>query len=314
MQALVKRGNSNTYTINPLAHRFKESSPLIYDMASYVIKEVSKYYHIHVVDDEIAFIAFHIGSYIETSRKNDEKTDCCIVYVDYNDIYMKSIEKIISQLSSIMHVSKTVSVKDIDKIPEATELLITCCDNLPNMPKPKIITNLLISDNDIYKIRESVEKINHEKKVKKFKENIRYFINNDLFKKDFYTKDNIEMIQILAQDCCKKHLVSSEFVEDVIERETLSSTSFSNGLAMPHSLKANANKSFFYIVLNSKGMKWGDNTVNIILLIGTAENDRRAFKVVFDGMIELLYEKENIRKLLKCPDYDSFIDMLISLF
>lgn len=57
----------------------------------------------------------------------------------------------------------------------------------------------------------------------------------------------------------------------------------------------------------------GNYLVNVIVLIGTSSNDREAFKNVFDGIIELLYETENIRTLLKCSDYNDFITTLTNL-
>ncbi len=310
---LINRGKNNTYTINPLASKFKEQYPLIYDMASFVIKEVNKFTHINIIDDEIAFIAFHIGSYIENSRENNNKVNCCIIYADYNNMYVKIEERILSQLGSVLYISKTLSIRNSNQIPDNIELVISLCGDIPDINKQIVHTNILLSDEDINQIRGKIEKINRKKRIKEIKDSLELFISEELFKKEFYTKNNIEMIQELAKDCLEKQLVDSNFVNEVIDRENLSSTSFSNGVAIPHSLKASAYKSFLYIVLNSKGMKWGNYLVNVIVLIGTSSNDREAFKNVFDGIIELLYETENIRTLLKCSDYNDFITTLTNL-
>lgn len=310
---LISRSENNTYTMNPLASKFKEQYPLIYDMASFIMKEVNKFTHINIIDDEIAFIAFHIGSYIENSRINQNKVNCCILYADYNNMFVKAEERILSQLGAVLYISKTLSIRYSHHIPENTELVISLCGKIPDIDKQIVYTNILLSDEDINLIREKVEEINHKKKARAIKESLRFFINDELFKKDFYTKDHIEMIQALARDCADKGLVDKSFADEVIDREMLSSTSFSNGIAIPHSLNASAYKSFLYIVLNSKGMRWGNHLINIIVLIGTSNNDRQAFKNVFDGIIELLYEPENIRTLLKCSDYNDFITALIHL-
>ena len=313
IKGLINRGKHDTYTLNPLARNVKEQYPFIYDMASFIIKEVDKYSHLRIVDDEIAFIAFHIGSYTENIMHNSEKVDCCFIYTDYNNFYAKSIEMILRQLSPVLYISKILSVKELDKLPETAELVISCSGDLPDVHKPVVIINMLISNNDIYRIMESVDIISHQKKNQKIRDNLHLFLREDLFKKDFYTTDNIEMIQILANECYKKQLVDADFVNEVIDREQLSSTSFSNGVAIPHSLNASARKSFFYIVSNSKGIRWGENTVNIIILIGTAPEDHQAFKIVFEGIIELLYEKENVKILQKCRDYTTFVNTLVKL-
>ena len=170
-----------------------------------------------------------------------------------------------------------------------------------------------MTDNDINRIREKIEEIKHIKRKDQFKNNIRCFMKSELFLKDYYPKDHIEMIERICGICFEKGLVNSEFCQEVIDREFLSSTSFSAGIAIPHSLIASAKQSFMFAVLNKNGITWGDNTVNIILLIGTAKKDRQAFKTVFNGLVDILYEKNNVIALRNCEDYDSFIDALISL-
>ena len=62
---------------NPIALQFKKDYAPVYDMAVYFAHRFAQIYHIEVSEDEIAFIAFHIGSYLENnkqSREHAEKT------------------------------------------------------------------------------------------------------------------------------------------------------------------------------------------------------------------------------------------------
>lgn len=66
------------------------------------------------------------------------------------------------------------------------------------------------------------------------------------------------------------------------------------------------------VVLNSKKDIVEQNHDNIILL-GTSKNDRERFKNVYDELAQILYEPANIKLLIKCNDYDEFLNKLVDM-
>ena len=310
---MVARARNDSFAVNPLAGKFKEQNALIYDMATFIVNEICKEEHITVVDDEIAFIAFHIGYYIEMSISEKSKVNCYYVYADYHMMYVTAVEKIMDHLHQKLNISTVIPIRNIDQIPGDIDLIISGAGPIRKDDIPVVETNIYISDTDLSNIEEAVDEIIQMKKNSKIIRSLKHFVNPSLFKRDFYAQDEFEMIRKLSEDCFNLHLVDSSFVQEVLERENLSSTSFSNNVAIPHSLRTNARQSFLYIVSNKEAMKWGSNDVNIIVLIGASKTDKKAFTDVFSGIINVLYEKENVRRLLHCPDYDSFIDVLYDL-
>jgi lichenan operon transcriptional antiterminator len=67
------------------------------------------------------------------------------------------------------------------------------------------------------------------------------------------------------------------------------------------------------MVINEKPMKWGNQYVNIIVLIGISETDRSTFRDVFDILIEVLSEPKNVQKLINCNDYDEFLATITNM-
>lgn len=310
---LFSRLSNNIYTKNPLAKDFKEQYPLIYDMATFVIKEIHDYHQFQISDDEIAFIGYHIGSYLEKNSTLKQKLNCCFLYADYHNIYLTALEKINTQLTSLLVISSVVSVKDVHQIPKGTELIISCAGKTVETDIPCVDISILVSQNDIHTIRRTAENIFLKKRKYLTKNILNRFIGEQLFKKDLYFTDEFEMIEKIGAECIEMKLCDQDYIQGILEREKISSTSFKNGVAIPHSLKATAHHSFLYIISNSKPMKWGDNLVNIIVMIGISVHDRQNFKTIFDTLIQLLYEIGNVRKLTKCEDYSSFINTLLSM-
>ena len=121
------------------------------------------------------------------------------------------------------------------------------------------------------------------------------------------------MIRLLVGNCVSLGLCEPSFADDVLAREELSSTAFGNHLAVPHSLTPSAHRSFLSVVVNDTPMSWGDEQVNIIILLGLGETDRSAFRLLFDTLLEVLSESQNVAALLGCTDYDDFATRLLSL-
>ena len=121
------------------------------------------------------------------------------------------------------------------------------------------------------------------------------------------------MIENLTYECHELGLCDASFRNEVLKRESLSSTSFGNLVAVPHSLMQNALHSFLSVVINEKSMPWGNDQVNIIVLIGICKDDRKAFRELFDDLITMLSEPINVSKLIRCDSYDDFIKELTNM-
>ena len=51
----------------------------------------------------------------------------------------------------------------------------------------------------------------------------------------------------------------------------------------------------------------------VIILLGLGETDRSAFRLLFDTLLEVLSESQNVASLLGCTDYDDFATRLLSM-
>ena len=311
IRSLIVRIKNGTYTQNPLTGKFQNQYPIIYDMATFIAKEIYDYTGIKIIDDEIAFIAFHIGSTFENHKILKEKIKACFVYSDYHSFHLNSINKIADTFDSELYVSSVMSINDFTNQEVAADMIIST-ENIET-DIPFVPVSIFINEIDIKNIRELVDKIKVQRKRDNLRKDLNHFIGEKLFKKEFYCTDNVEMINYLANECIEIGLCNKDFINEVLERESLSSTSFRNAVAIPHSLKASTKHSFMSVVLNSKKMLWGKNYVNIIILLGTSKNDRERFKNVYDELAQILYEPANIKRLIKCNGYDEFLNKLVDM-
>ena len=93
------------------------------------------------------------------------------------------------------------------------------------------------------------------------------------------------MHQSLGRACDRGGPHDQAFIDDVLLREKVSSTSFVDGLAMPHSISQNAKHSFIAIPRTTPSI--GERAVaNLVMLIGLAQQDMKQFRPVCDTIVE----------------------------
>lgn len=62
---MLVRIRQNVSVHNPLLHSIKAMSPIIYDIAVYISNLINHQEHVQLCEDEIAYIALHIGAHIQ---------------------------------------------------------------------------------------------------------------------------------------------------------------------------------------------------------------------------------------------------------
>jgi len=92
----------------------------------------------------------------------------------------------------------------------------------------------------------------------------------------------------------------------------MSSTAFTDNLAVPHAMSMSATQTSIAIVINDTPMAWGDNRVNVVALIAFSAAGRSTFQAVFDQFVEVFADRVEVQRLIKrSVDFASFIDELV---
>ena len=92
-------------------------------------------------------------------------------------------------------------------------------------------------------------------------------------------------------------LATPEYIADVHLRESVSSTAFTDSLAMPHAISIYPERSFIAVAHNDAPIPWGRHNVRFALLIGIAQEDMGLFRDVLDLIIEVFSSVETTMRL-----------------
>ncbi len=307
---MIDRINSPNMQSNSLLAQIKTKYPFIYDMSIYYVKEMFKEQYNKISDSEIAFLAIHIGAYVEDTYMSHDKLTCCFVYFNYHNYFSKQLDEISNRFRDSITIVASLNAKYVDQMPTNVDFIISNYPLLKNNQIPIIYIDEFLSAKNINLIGHFIESLLLEKHKHSFKEALKQFSTNRLFYRNISIEGFEQIISMITEDALKLGYCSSSFKKEVLDRKYISSTAFDSSVAIPHSLYHNCNHSFLAIAINEEQIYWDDKKVNIVLLIGVKAGDELFFKNVIDNIIPFFSERSNVLKCLGISTYNDFIEKL----
>jgi lichenan operon transcriptional antiterminator len=308
---LLVRSRNNLYSKNPLTSNIKRSCPLLYETAVAMAKHIHEYTGISINDDEIAYIAFHLGGAIETQRNLEDRVNCvlyCPTYYNTDVRLNDSLTRNFHEQINIVNIITNES--ELKRTSHADLILSTIPLSLKSIKLPVLTINLFLSQKDINAIFQKIDLIKKEKKKIIFLSHLNKILNPLFFRRNLPFQTENDAIEYMCDVLKKEDYVSDTFIDEIKDRERMSSTAFNN-LAIPHCMKMNAKKTGMFVVINEKPTQWGDNQVNLILMLSINRNDRKLFNEVFENLTMILTEPEAMKEILNCTTYEDFIQTLV---
>src|SRR5690606_19466519 len=112
------------------------------------------------------------------------------------------------------------------------------------------------------------------------------YIAPELFVRGMRGLDREGVIRHLGELMISSGVIDHVYVEGALERERLSSTAFTEHLAVPHAMTMSARRTAIAIAIDDAPVEWGDAHVHVVALIAFAESGRAEFQDVFDQFVE----------------------------
>lgn len=321
VQNLYNRATKNIGTRNFSILDIKVKYPVLFDIAIYMSSILSNKLVIDISEDEIAFLALHIGTFLENQKNADQKIKAIIVTPKYLQQEEKIISEVVRNFQDEINIIGVYSdLNEVDLIKIKSELIITTF-KLTEILKNKVFLSTsklinikeFISKQDISKIRQSLEEIYHDRYVVFLQEQIPRMIPADFY---FIFKDKLNqeaLTNLLSDTFIMKDYVDKTYRSKLNEREELSPTSFPSRIAIPHTIKYDSKKTGIIIVKLLKSTLWGENEVQLVMALSVNNKDTSMFNKVFPRIIEVVAEEYNVNLLWSTTNREEFIDKLINL-
>lgn len=308
---LLLRAENHYTAKNPLTAHIKRTCPMIFECAVGVANCLNQMTGYRIDEDEIAYIAIHIGGNLENTGKQKDRLSCILLfpqYYDMSDIMAERINKEFSGSLVIQNVlTRTSELSAVRKV----DMIISTID-LPEQKCGHVVTvNPFLRTDDLEKIHEMIFEIKKEKKKRHLREALLQMTSPELFCMNRAFCHQEEALEWMVREMERRGYVNCEFIREVKKREEHSSTAYGR-LAVPHALELNAYKTGIYILNSEKPIEWGGDRVNLVLLFAINRDDRVLFHEVFDNLVVLLLEKQNLDRVLASRSYEEFVNTILS--
>lgn len=283
---------------NPLLKDIKSKFPHAFQAAIIAGMVLKQEIEIEINENEIGYLALHLGAAIENKKIGNQPKKCMIVCASGVGSARLLASKIKARFGTAVEIVGTTEYYKLNQIPLQTlDFIISTIPISKDFPIPVIHVNTILGGNDL----ENIEKLLKKEVNLKLK-----YIREELvfLQKDFETRDAV--LHFLGVQLAEKGLVNEQFLESVIARESISPTSYGNFVAIPHPITPLTDSTFWAICTLQKPIDWGDKRVQFVCLLNVEKNSSDELQYMYDLLVDMIDNSQIVQQLIKCKSFKEF--------
>ena len=313
VQNLLHRAQESAWTRNPLTQSLKSSYPMIFDVAVSIASGLHDRLGVPLQEDEIAYIAMHVGGRLERSRAADTiltATIVCPGYRELQELLHSSVDRSLGRLIEVVQVDTSM---DPDWSGIDTDLVLSTIPAVGTDERVVRITPFL-AETDIERVQQAAARIRRARRLSRLREELQRYFSADAFLSPVPDAGEETIIRMLGGTLTAAGLIGEDYISGTIERERMSSTAFTDALAVPHALQMTARRTAIAIGIADGSVAWGAGRVQVVALAAFSEDDRDAFQTVFEQLVEVFSERESVQRIVRrATGFDAFLDELVAV-
>jgi lichenan operon transcriptional antiterminator len=314
VQNLRLRAREQAWSRNPLTRSLKSTYPMIFEVAVYIASRLHARLDIPLLDDEIAYIAMHVGGQLERSRRADHLLTATIVcpgYYELHELLRSSVDRSLGQAIEVVEVETRV---DPDWASIDTDLVLTTID--PAVAGDRFVRiQPFLTPADIERVQAVAGRIRRGRRLARLRAELERYFDPTAFVRGLDATGGEEgVIRSLGDTLVAQGVIDGDYLDRTIERERLSSTAFTDALAVPHAIGMTASRTAIAIGIAEHAIPWGDGRVQVVALAAFSETDREAFQTVFEQFVEVFSERDSVQRIVRRGiDFSAFLDELVAV-
>ncbi|MDM8101300.1 MULTISPECIES: BglG family transcription antiterminator [Oceanobacillus] len=287
---------------NPMLEEIKKNYPLAFEAAISAGLTISEEMGAEIDENEVGYIALHIGAAIERRKLMSGPKRCLIVCASGFGTAQLIYYKLKNQFGKELDVVGTTEYYKLRNYNlNNIDFIVSSIPISGEISVPVIQVNAILGENDLIKIGQFVEEKSQSINT--------YFNENLMFlRKEYQTMD--EVLSFLNNELIKKGLVDDTFIEAVYEREEVAPTSYGNLVAIPHPITPKTEKTFLTICTLEKPIKWKDKPVQFICLLCVKKYSQEDLQGMYEMLGEIIDNSTLVKRLIKARNYKEFVENL----
>lgn len=116
----------------------------------------------------------------------------------------------------------------------------------------------------------------------------------------------------MCNELYKQGIVPENYLNLVLERESVAATCFGNLVAIPHPIKLVTEETFWTVCTLKYPILWDDNQmVQFICLLNIQKDKKEDLNSMYTKLISVVEDKTVVQKLINSNSVDEIINILI---
>lgn len=299
---------------NPQLDAIKCNYPYIYDVAVFIAREIDAITGLRITEDEIAYIALHIGGLIEQTNSERTKLHAVLLYPGYYEDGAALMRRIWRTFQDSLLLENIITAPEELVAVPGCELLITTAP-LPSGTVPATVAIQPVSNylnsQDVAQLATRIDALKHKRLRDSMEANLKTLFKPDLFYYQPPYHTVTELLLGLGGALQAHGCAGPDFCQKLLEREAISSSAIGN-IALPHPLDMDALATAIAVAIYPQGIAWNGNTVNIVFMLAIRKEDRPLFRDIFDFTSGIVLNPDYFHTLMRAKDFDAFLHVLLS--
>lgn len=307
IKAAINRAIYEIEIDNSMLSFIKHKFPFAFEVAITANRAIVKKMNVCLCENDIGFLAMHFEAALERLKTKTELQMKKVVLVCGTgmgtSLFLKA--RLLATFKNKIEILDTISVYEFnDSYIECADIIISTINLELKSDKTIYIKNLLDS-NEISRI----ESFLNDKTDKN-----NFLVN--LFPQELFTKDemsgenNIQIIEQITKLALNKGYITQSVKNKIFEREYLASTEIGGLVAIPHTMSSEIKKSFIQTTILKKSVIWKNENVQLIFLIGIANDDKKYFKENIEKLYSGILNFNNVIDIIKSNSFEEFLDII----
>ena len=299
---------------NPVAGEVKKQYSVLYNVVWLSVRELTEEFNIKMTADEAAFLEIHFQIAVEKVQKSLNILVICPHGIATSELIVSKLKRIILDTDKVIKVD----LDDLDKIDLNNIDFIVSSVKLPKMKVPVFEVSPVITEHEMKEIglfyNNDLNKNRLLKSSEKIETNnnlIRDLLEDNVLLKS-KAKNKEEVFKEILNISNKFNLKNNLFLDSIIKREKMGSTSVYTGISIPHCDPKYVNRSQLGIITLEKPIQWGNNLIKVVLLIAITDEDLDITKDILISIYRKIEDKNFIEELWKSESKEELVSTLIN--
>lgn len=301
-----------------LLDMIKSRYPFVFELSTYIFGRIYDALGFEMDEIQLSYVAAHLGAALERMERINSTSDFTIAVC--SNMSMGIVRLLMAKLHSMYQTQAKIAgpypLYDVENMmKEKPQLILTT--NLYGIFEefgvPVLTISPMLEPENILQINEKIKSIRQKSVILSPEHEIEQYFERALFfpHMDFSTRE--ETLKFLADRIVEKGYAPENLLADILERERIAPTTFSNYMAMPHPLHMCAYKTVIAVSTLKNSVLWGKQNVKLVFLLIVRSSDMKYISGFFDITSKLASQKKKVQRLLEISDFDEFVEELVPM-